>query len=110
MSHQPDSEALLTYLEIIVLFHLHDELLLHPASDFWPLLSIEPAIVLDSPDDPSPLALLLENVPQPTVVCEAPECELEDKKVLCGLPGKCEVGQDLHSQQTHGQQVQRRLG
>lgn len=66
---------------------------------------VEPAVALDSPDDPPRLALALEHVTEAGVVGESPHGKVEAEKDAGGRTAERDEEDELQSEEEQGQEV-----
>lgn len=98
-------ERFSAHLEIIVLAHLGAQLPLNPAPDPRLTTLVHPPALDDRPDDPLLLALLPENVAEPSIVRQPPNGKVEEKEVPRDVEGEEGEEDDLKSEKGEGEDV-----
>lgn len=94
-----------THSKVVILAHLFLEFVLGPLRNLGLPLVVEPAVALDSPDNPPRLALALEDVSESGVVGESPHGKVEAEKDAGGRTAERDKEDELQSEEEQGQEV-----
>ena len=98
-----------TCLEIIVLAHLGAQLPLNPVPDPRLTTLVHPSALDDGPDNPLLLALLPENVAEPSVVRQPPYGKVHEEEVPRDVERKEGEEDDLKREEGEGEDIDVRL-